>query len=315
MTVVAVVGPTAVGKSDLAIEIAGAIDGEVVNTDAMQVYRGMDIGTAKVPPAQRRVPHHLIDYLSVTEEGSVAEFQVAARKVISDLQNVGRSAVLVGGSGLYTDAVTDALDFPGTDPTVRSRWEQRLAEVGPVTLHEELSRLDPPSAAAINSGNGRRIVRALEVIELTGQPFRATLPPPADRTLLAHHRIGLTAERGVLEQRIATRVHRMWADGLVDEVRTLLDRGLASGRTAPKALGYAQVLSFLAGELDEAAAQRETIQATVRFARRQAAWFRRDPRVIWLPHDAPDLLRRALTALAEPAAEPAPPVAARSIGT
>lgn len=314
-TVVAVVGPTASGKSDLAIAIAGAIGGEVVNTDAMQVYRGMDIGTAKVPPAARRVPHHLLDFLDVTEAGSVAEFQVAARTVIADLTRRGKNAVLVGGSGLYTDAVTDALDFPGTDPTVRGRWEQRLAELGPSALHADLARLDPVAAAAINTGNGRRIVRALEVIELTGRPFRATLPPPAERTLLAHHRIGLAADRDVIESRIADRVQRMWAEGLVDEVRALVAAGLTNGRTARTALGYAQILRLLSGELDEEAAQLETTQATIRFARRQVAWFRRDPRVLWLPYDSADLLQRALTALAGTAAQPAQPVATRSIGT
>lgn len=313
--VVAVVGPTAVGKSDLAIALAEAIDGEVVNTDAMQVYRGMDIGTAKVPPAQRRVPHHLLDVLDVTEAGSVAEFQATARVVISDLTNRAKSAVLVGGSGLYTDAVTDALDFPGTDPAVRDRWEQRLADLGPVVLHAELARVDPVAAAAINDGNGRRIVRALEVIELTGRPFRATLPPPAERTLLAHHRIGLSADRDVIESRIAARVQRMWADGLVEEVRALAAAGLNNGRTARTALGYAQVLQFLSGEIDEQAAQSETTQATIRFARRQMAWFRRDPRVHWLPHDDADLLQRALAGLTGPAAEPPQPVATRSIGT
>ena len=255
--VVTVVGPTGVGKSDLAIELAVRLGGEVISTDAYQVYRDMDVGTAKTPVADRRgVPHHLVDVLDVTEAASVAQFQTAARRAVDDCRTRGVVPVVVGGSSLYVRAVLDDLDFPGTDPAVR----------------------------------------ALEVVELTGQPFRAHMPPYAS-VIGPVAIVGLTADREVLDARLAARVDAMWEAGLVDEVRALAARGLAESPTASRALGYAEVLDLLAGRVDEQEARDRTVLGTQRFARRQRRLFGKDPRVTWLPHDAPDLVDRALAAL------------------
>nr|WP_315987579.1 tRNA (adenosine(37)-N6)-dimethylallyltransferase MiaA [Actinomadura sp. HBU206391] len=295
--VIAVVGPTAAGKSDLAVELALRTPGEAVNADSMQLYRGMDIGTAKLAPQERReVPHHLLDIWDVTETASVAEYQRLSRKVIGEIHGRGRMPVLVGGSGLYVRAALDDLEFPGTDPAVRARLEQELAERGPEAMYERLRELDPPAAAAILPSNGRRVVRALEVIEISGRPFTATLP--AYRYLYDAVQIGLTVPRPELDERIAVRVERMWSAGLVAEVAALEEAGLRDGLTASRALGYAQVLRFLTGEWTEEQAKDATIRATRRFARRQESWFRRDPRVRWLPYDAPDLAARALELVA-----------------
>jgi tRNA dimethylallyltransferase len=294
VNVISVVGPTAAGKSDLAVELALRLDGEAVNTDSMQLYRGMDIGTAKMTAEERRgVPHHLLDVWDVTETASVAEYQGMARTVIGEVRARGRVPVLVGGSGLYVRAALDHLEFPGTDPGVRARLEAELAEVGPLALHERLRELDPEAGTAILTSNGRRIVRALEVIEITGRPFTATLPQNSylDPGTV---QLGLLVPRPELDERIALRVDRMWEAGFVAEVRSLEPRGIRAGRTAAAALGYAQVLRFLAGECTEAEAREETVRATRRFARRQESWFRRDRRISWLPYDAPDLVDRAL---------------------
>jgi tRNA dimethylallyltransferase len=299
---VAVVGPTATGKSDLGVELALRLGGEVVNADAMQLYRGMDIGTAKLTLDQRRgVPHRLLDVLDVTEPAAVATYQRDARAVIDRLVAAGSTPVLVGGSGLYVQAVLDDLRFPGTDPAVRQRLEGELAELGPAVLHRRLAERDPAAALAVLPTNGRRIVRALEVIEITGQPFTARLPRPApvpfDGVLL-----GLDAAPAELDERIARRVRRMFAAGLVDEVRSLAARGLREGRTAPRALGYRQVLRALDGDSDLKTAvdmaETETIQATRRFVRRQRSWFRRDHRISWLDADDPALVALALRAVA-----------------
>jgi tRNA dimethylallyltransferase len=290
--VVAVVGPTAAGKSDLAVELALRLGGEVVNTDSMQLYRGMDIGTAKLAPAEMRgVPHHLLDVWDVTKTATAAEYQRLARPIIDRLLAARRVPVLVGGSGLYVRAALDHLDFPGTDPAIRARLEAELAETGPASLHARLRERDPVAAEAILPSNGRRIVRALEVIELSGRPFSASMP--SYDAVYDSVQIGLTVPRPELDRRIGLRVERMWAAGLVAEVRGLAGQGLAEGRTASRALGYAQVLRFLSGEWTEERAKQETVTATRRFARRQESWFRRDPRVIWLPYDAPDLAARA----------------------
>jgi tRNA dimethylallyltransferase len=292
-SVVAVVGPTAAGKSDLGVVLADRLGGEVVNADSMQAYKGMDIGTAKLTVAERRgVPHHLLDVWEITETASVALFQRMARSVLNDL--IGRvvTPVLVGGSGLYVRAVLEELHFPGTQGAVRERLETELAALGPQVLHQRLARQDPEAAARILPGNGRRIVRALEVIELTGRPFTAVLPSP--RYAYPAVQIGLDVPRPELDRRIAERVDRMWQAGLVDEVRRLEKQGLRRGATASRALGYAQVLRFLAGELTEEEARAATIRATRRFARRQDSWFRRDPRVRWLAYDRPDLVEAAL---------------------
>lgn len=282
-------GPTAAGKSDLAVDVALQLGGECINTDSMQLYRGMDIGTAKLDLEERRgVPHHLLDIWEVTVTASVADYQRLVRPLLESIT----VPVLVGGSGLYVRAAIDDLEFPGTDPEIRARLEAELAEVGPEPLFERLKVLDPVAAESILPSNGRRIVRALEVIEFSGRPFSATLP--SYDALYPNVQIGVQVPRPVLDERIALRVERMWAAGLVEEVRVLLGQGLAEGRTASRALGYAQVLRMLSGEWTEQQAIDETIRATRRFARRQESWFRRDPRVHWLPFDAPDLLERAL---------------------
>ena len=285
--VVAIVGPTAAGKSELSLRLAAALDGEVVNADSMQLYRGMDIGTGKLAPAERGgVPHHLLDIWDVTETASVSEYQALARVVIDDIRRRGRTAILVGGSGLYVRAAIDNLEFPGTDPALRERLEKELAVLGPAVLHAKLAAADPAAATAILPSNGRRIVRALEVTELSGRPFSATLPDY--RSVLPAVQIGLELPRSELDQRIAARVRQMWQGGLVDEVRRLAGSGepgtgLRAGRTASRALGYAQVLRFLDGDWTQAEAEDQTVRSTRRFARRQESWFRRDPRIRWLP--------------------------------
>ncbi len=291
--VVAVVGPTAAGKSELAVSLALELGGEVVNGDSMQIYRGMDIGTAKSTGEERRgVPHHVLDLLDVGEPASVAEFQGWAREAISDCRSRQRVPIFVGGSALYLRAVLDEFEFPGTDAVVRSRLEDELAQVGSDALHERLRQRDPAAAEVILPSNGRRIVRALEVIEITGRPYQATLP---QHVYAFDHvvQLGIDVPRDVLDKRIEARVERMWATGFVDEVRRLERHGLREGRTASRALGYAQVLRFLAGECTEDEAREETMRGTRRFARRQDTWFRKDPRIHWLEYDAPDLLVHA----------------------
>jgi tRNA dimethylallyltransferase len=291
--VIAVVGPTAAGKSELSLDLAHALDGEVVNADSMQLYLGMDVGTAKLTmPERAGVPHHLLDIWPVTQTASVSQYQVLARQAIDDIRRRGRTPVLVGGSGLYVRAALDKLQFPGTDPDLRARLEEELGQVGPADLHARLAILDPPAAAAILPGNGRRIVRALEVIEMSGQPFSATLP--AYESVYPAIQLGIELPRPELDQRITDRVHRMLRLGLVDEVRQLELAGLRDGKTASRALGYAEVLRFLAGEWGLADAAAHTIIATRRFVRRQESWFRRDPRVTWLPGGA-GLADRALS--------------------
>ena len=280
VAVVAVVGPTAAGKSEAGLRIAEALGGEVVNADSMQLYRGMDVGTAKLTVAERRgVPHHLLDVWDVTETASVAAYQRMARAVIDTLD----VAVVVGGSGLYVRGALDAFEFPGTDAAVRARLDAELADVGAEALHARLANADPVAAQAILPTNGRRIVRALEVIELTGRPFSAQ---PGMETYVAVYDtryVGIAPDLATLDERIDRRVDVMWERGLVDEVRALERLGLRDGVTASRALGYQQVLAYLAGECTEDDARAATKQATRRFARRQLSWFRRDPRVEWHP--------------------------------
>ena len=279
--VLAVVGATATGKSDLGVELALRLGGEVVNADSMQLYRGMDVGTAKLTEAERRgVPHHLLDVWDVRDPANVADYQRMARAAFEDVAGRGRVPVLVGGSGLYVRAALDDLAFPGTDDAVRTRLEAELADAGPAALHARLAALDPRAAASILPSNGRRVVRALEVVELTGEPFTASLPEPSYAVPAVQ--IGLAVDRDLLDRRIEERVDRMWEQGLVAEVRSLVQRGLRDGRTAGRALGYAQVLRFLAGKWSEEEARQATVASTRRFARRQESWFRRDPRVTWL---------------------------------
>lgn len=291
--VVGVVGATATGKSDLAIALAEELGGEVVNADASQLYRGMDIGTAKVPPEARRgIPHHQLDVLEVTEEASVAAYQREARADIEAIRSRGAHPVLVGGSGLYVRAALDVLDIPPTDPTVRARLEAEAAELGTAAMYERLASADPVAAQQIQPRNVRRVVRALEVVELTGRPFSATLP--RREYVLPTVVVGLRLPRDVLDLRIAARVERMWADGLLDEVRELERRGLRRGRTASRALGYAQALAELDGDLTDEEARQQTVALTRRFARRQESWFNPDPRTAWLDPRDPDLVDQAL---------------------
>ncbi|MCD4532529.1 tRNA (adenosine(37)-N6)-dimethylallyltransferase MiaA [Nocardioides sp. cx-169] len=295
--IVALVGATASGKTGLSLDLAEALGGEVVNTDAMQVYRGMDIGTAKVPLAERRgIAHHLLDLLSVREPLSVARFQEQARETAARLRAAGTVPVLVGGSALYTRAVLDRFDFPGTDEVVRARWEAELASVGAEALHARLALVDPVAAAKMSPGNGRRVVRALEVIELTGRPYAASLPA-LEYADPATVQVGLSIDRPTLDRRISQRVDEMFDRGLVAEVERLLDEGLAEGPTASRAIGYREVMAHLAGELTLAEARERTFIATRRFSRRQDSWFTKDPRIVWVPFDAPDRVEQALAAV------------------
>jgi len=289
--IVALVGPTATGKSQLAVELALRLaesgqPAEVVNADSMLVYRGMDVGTAKPTLAERRgVPHHLIDILEVTEKASVAHFQTLARAVIAALRERGILPILVGGSALYSRAILDRFEFPGSDDAVRERWQAELDRVGAEELHARLTQIAPASAAHIEPGNGRRIVRALEVAELTGghQPEL----PEWTYELEGVHQFGLALPREELDRRIDERVERMWAGGLVDEVRGLLARDLRDGQTAVRAIGYRQVVSYLDGQITEQEAKQQVQRATRTFFRKQLSWYRRDPRIHWLTAGGP----------------------------
>ena len=288
--VIAVVGPTGSGKSDLAVNLALALDGEVINADAMQFYRGMDIGTAKITTAERRgVPHHLLDILDVTQEASVSDFQQQARSLIGDIHARGKRAILAGGSGLYVRAALDVLEFPGTDPKLRARLEADHIRLGTPALLDRLRALDPVSADRVS--DARRIIRALEVHELTGRPFSSFMPrreyyQPAVQ-------VGLSVDREVLRERLAVRVHRMVESSLLEEVRMLDARGLRQGKTASRALGYSQFLRVIDGTSTVEQAAEETIVATRQFARRQLTWFRGDPRITWLDWQDPELTGKA----------------------
>jgi tRNA dimethylallyltransferase len=304
---IVLVGPTASGKSALALAMAkrltaGGRPAEIVNGDSMLVYRGMDIGTAKPTPGElAAVPHHLVDIYDIDRTATVADFQRLARATIEDCRARSVVPIVVGGSALYIRAIVDDFRFPGTDPSIRAVLEADLERLGPEELHRRLAVADPAAADLIEPRNGRRVVRALEVIALTGEPFQAALPEHV-AVLPDVALIGLDVDRPTLDRRIADRVHAMWRQGFVEEVRQLADRGLRDGVTASRGLGYRQVLAHLAGELDEEQAMTDTITATRRFARRQDSWFRRDPRITWLPYDAPDLLSRALDAALRPPA-------------
>ena len=289
MRPIAVVGPTGTGKSALALDLAEQLGGEIVNADAMQLYRGMDIGTAKLTvPERRGIVHHQLDVLEVTDNATVAKYQAAAAADIEDIAARGAVPVIVGGSMMYIQALLDEWSFPATDPAVRARWEDRLAEVGVTALHGELARVDPEAAASILNTDGRRIVRALEVVELTGRPFAASAPQigaPRWDTLI----VGLDWDTEILDDRLQRRTDLMFATGLVDEVLALRARGLRDGVTAARALGYAQVLTALDVGGDDAAiaeAQERTFIGTRRYVRRQRSWFRRDHRITWLAGDA-----------------------------
>lgn len=293
-TPIAVVGPTATGKSDLALELAQHLDGEIVNIDAMQLYRGMDIGTAKLPVEQRRgIAHHQLDVLDVTETATVAAYQSSATADVEAIMARGRTPIIVGGSMMYVQALLDRWDFPATDPDVRSKWEALLAEGGVEALHAALRAADLVAAQTILPTDGRRMVRALEVVELTGKPFAASQPQvgePHWGTII----LGVDRETAELDARIESRTAAMFEHGLLDEVRTLVDGGLRDGQTARRAIGYAQVLAYLDNEYDLRHAQERTLIGTRRYVRRQRSWFRRDPRVRWLDGADPRLISAAL---------------------
>ncbi|OZC54329.1 tRNA (adenosine(37)-N6)-dimethylallyltransferase MiaA [Rhodococcus sp. 06-621-2] len=294
---IAVIGPTATGKSDLGLDLAETLGGEVVNIDAMQQYRGMDIGTAKLAPDDRRgIPHHRLDVLDVTETATVANYQSAAVRDVEDIIARGNVPVIVGGSMMYVQSLLDEWSFPATDPDVRAKWEKVLADGGTEVVHRELALKDPEAAASILATDGRRMVRALEVVEITGAPFAASAPTigePRWGTRL----LGVDRETTELDERIARRTDLMFSAGLVDEVRALIDVGLKDGVTASRAIGYAQVLAFLDGTSDLDHARERTFIGTRRYVRRQRSWFRRDPRVHWLDGANPSLLASALEAL------------------
>lgn len=297
LPIVAIVGSTASGKTGLSLDLAEALGGEIVNTDAMQLYRGMDVGTAKLPPEQRRgIAHHLLDQLDVTQTSTVSDFQGLARTEIDEIRGRNRTPVLVGGSALYTRAILDRFEFPGTDESLRRELEAELESAGIATLHRRLVDLDGDAAAKIGPDNGRRIVRALEVIALTGRPYSASLPTQtyADPSTV---QIGVDIDRPTLDARIEVRVRDMYADGLVEEVERLLDLGLERGQTARRAIGYREAIAFLRGECTHEEAVVQTQAATRRFARRQDGWFRKDPRVRWARFDDEDRLQIALAAV------------------
>ncbi|WKD57508.1 tRNA dimethylallyltransferase [Corynebacterium capitovis DSM 44611] len=298
ITPVAVVGPTASGKSALGISLAHALDGEIVNVDSMQLYRGMDIGTAKLPVEEREgIPHHLLDIWPVTVTASVAEYQSLAVSAVEEIMSREKVPILVGGSMLYVQSLLDAWSFPPTDPSIRARWEAELAEVGIDALHARLATLDPGAAAVIEDKDPRRTVRALEVIELTGQPFQASQPPRDAPPRWGTRILGLRTSPEWLNPRIARRTEQMFSQGLVDEVKHLVGQGLRADSTAGRAIGYAQVLDYLAGGLSVDEAQQSTERGTRRYVRRQRSWFNRDGRITWLPADAPDLRHLALHSL------------------
>ena len=299
LPVLAIVGPTGTGKSDLAIALAQQLDGEIVNSDALQFYRGMDIGTAKLPVAERGgIKHHLLDTMSITDEASVAEFQAQAREHFAAIRARGKVPVLVGGSGLYVRAALDVIDFPPTDPAVRARLEAEVAARGDGDLRRKLAEVDPVSAA--RKLDERRAIRALEVYEISGRPFSSYMPER--EYFQPAMQIGLNYERTALHQALADRVHRMDRLGLADEVAGLLDQGLREGKTASRAIGYQQYSDFLDGVLTREQAIEQTIIATRKFARRQITWFNADERVQWLDPTAPGLLDKALALAANPAA-------------
>ena len=292
MSVIVVCGATATGKSELAISIALHFDAEIINADSMQIYRGMDIGTAKLTVAERQgVPHHLLDVLDVNQDSTVAWYQSVARAAITDIQSRGKRAVIVGGTGLYIKSILDELNFPDTDPAVRESLEKELESIGLNALFERLEKLDPAAAIAIDRANSRRVIRALEVIAITGKPFTANLPRDASTRYPDAQQFGLVMDRQKLGERISTRVDRMWEAGFVDEVDALLKAGITNARTAQLALGYSQIIAFRNGLMSQDEAREDTKRATRQYARRQETWFSRDARITWISPVQPRLER------------------------
>jgi tRNA dimethylallyltransferase len=283
-------GPTATGKSDLALEVAQKYDGEIINADSMQLYRGMDIGTAKLTVEERRgIPHHLLDILKVSQDASVAQYQEQARAAIEDIQSRGKVAIVVGGTGLYIKSIVDEMNFPETNPELRKKLEDEAELLGAAELYSRLRLLDPEAAAAIEPANIRRIIRALEVIEVTGKPYSANLPSDTSLRFPDALHVGLSMERSSLAPRIEARVHRMFEQGLISEVESLLSEGLLEGATAQRAIGYAQVIALIRGEVTQNLAIEETVVATRQYVRRQETWFKRDQRIQWIGEGEPRL--------------------------
>lgn len=296
MTLIFIVGATATGKSDLAIKVAQKLQGEIVNADSMQLYKGMDIGTAKLSKNERQgIEHHLIDILEVTEDSSAAQYQALARAKIDELLLQGIPTIVVGGTGLYVKSILDDLNFPDTNEEVRARLQRECESIGALALHAKLAKLDPAAAAAIPAQNSRRVIRALEVIELTGRPFTANLPRQGSSRYPDAKQFGLVMDREKLSDVISNRVERMWEKGFVAEVRELLAKGLREGKTSRAALGYSQIIRFLDGELSEIEAQEDTKRATRQYSRRQETWFSRDNRITWLKGSTEERLEKILS--------------------
>jgi len=283
MRLIVICGATATGKSDLAVTLAQQIDAEIINADSMQLYKGMDIGTAKITMEERKgITHHMMDLLDVSQDANVAWYQEKARAVISEIHGRNKDAVIVGGTGLYIKAILDELNFPDTDPVVRAELELEFATKGIAPLFERLEKLDPAAALAIDKANSRRVIRALEVIKITGKPFTANLPREESSRYPFAQQFGLVMDRDTLSERISTRVDRMWEQGLVQEAHILLQAGIMQGTTAQRALGYAQVIAQIEGKVSQEEAQEETKRATRQYARRQETWFSRDDRITWI---------------------------------
>ncbi|CAN2240059.1 tRNA (adenosine(37)-N6)-dimethylallyltransferase MiaA [Candidatus Planktophila dulcis] len=288
--VIVICGATATGKSDIAIEIAQELGAEIINADSMQLYRGMDIGTAKLTVEERKgIPHHLLDVLDVSEDSTVAWYQEQARAAITEIHGRGKDVVIVGGTGLYIKAILDDLNFPDTDPEVRAKLEAELAEFGAAALFTRLEELDPAAALAIDRANTRRVIRALEVIEITGMPFTANLPREDSSRYPDALQFGLVMDREHLRERIDQRVDRMWDAGFVDEVDRLISQGIGNGSTAQRALGYAQIIAMRSGTMTEEEAKEDTKRASRQYARRQETWFSRDARIQWVAQHQPRL--------------------------
>jgi tRNA dimethylallyltransferase len=283
MKLIVICGATATGKSDLAVTLAQQIDAEIINADSMQLYKGMDIGTAKITVQERKgIAHHLLDLLEVTEDANVAWYQQQARNTIAEIHDRGKNAVIVGGTGLYIKAILDELNFPDTDPVVRAELELEFATKGIAPLFERLERLDPAAALAIDKANSRRVIRALEVIKITGKPFTANLPREESSRYPNAQQFGLVMDRDALSAKISTRVDRMWEQGFVGEAEKLIAAGITNGVTAQRALGYAQIIAQIEGKVSEEEAKEETKRATRQYARRQETWFSRDERITWI---------------------------------
>jgi len=296
---IVVTGATATGKSDLAVALAQELDAEIVNADSMQLYTGMDIGTAKLSSEERKgIPHHLLDIAEVSTDVTVSWYQEIARATIDGIRAAGKSVVVVGGTGLYIKAILDDLNFPETDPEVRAAITAEAEQLGNEAMHKRLATLDPAAALAIPQENVRRVIRALEVIEITGKPYTANLPREASTRYPDAKQFGLVMERETLDERIDARVATMWQQGFVDEVEKLINRGLLEGKTAQAAIGYAQIIKLKHGEMTEQEEKEDTARATRQYARRQETWFARDERIQWIkPGTAAERLSTALASL------------------